>query len=138
MGTRTERAREWGALPGWLPVVSRGLATVMKGRQVFARVGPRQAFERDRRLARVLAFLAALVTVAVSLLGAGPASAMAPPSTYDTAAYVYDASSRLSTPHASAAVGGSPVASAEVSWVSSVLSGGFGVAANAGAELCPA
>lgn len=81
-----------------------------------------------------LAVLAALLTVAVSVLGAAPASAVAPPSTYDTAVYAYDASSRLSTPLASAAVRGSPVGSAAVSWVSSVLSGGFGVAANTGAR----
>ena len=86
-----------------------------------------------RLFAARLLVLAGVVLAATTFTSFGSAAAVAavPGSTYDTAAYVYDAPALLSSPSAAATyVRGSPSGPEVVSRVRSVSARGRGVAAN--------
>lgn len=88
------------------------------------------------RPAWVPAVLTAAVVVAIALFTAGPALAGTELSTYDAAAYTYDAPARLSSPDtAPKDARGSPPGPGATSWASPVSVGGRGVAANSGRGL---
>lgn len=80
---------------------------------------------------RVLALLVALLTLAASLLGVGPVSAVTPTYGYETASYVYDAPTRSSSPD-TVATGAAvpPSGPVAVSCGSPVFARDRGVAAN--------
>lgn len=83
---------------------------------------------RRTSLARLAAALVCVLSGAVGLLAAAPMFAMA--TTYDTAAYAYDAPARLSSPDTVATdARGSPSGPGVGSWVSTVSVGDDGVAA---------
>jgi hypothetical protein len=85
---------------------------------------------RDSWRARALGFVAAVLVVAVSLLGAGSAAAEMAVSHYDTAAYTYDAPAQPSSPDTMTTyVRGSPLGPGAVSWGRSVSVRACGVAA---------
>jgi len=82
--------------------------------------------------------LAAMLAFAFGLLGASPASAVTPPSTYDGATYTYDASSSLSMQDVAApSPRGSPAGPLGASWEGSVSLARCGVAANTAGEARP-
>jgi len=85
-------------------------------------------------LGRLAAGLAA-VAVVIGLFAAATVSAEATDYTYDTVAYNYDTTVRLSAPHAPVEAGLiSPAGPGAASGVSGVSSGRFGVAANGGVD----
>ena len=83
--------------------------------------------------------LAAMLAFAFGLLGASPASAVTPPSTYDTATYTYDSPSSLSMQDVAApSPRGSPAGPLGASWEGSVSLARCGVAAETGGEAASA
>lgn len=84
----------------------------------------------------VPSLMAALLAIVSVIFGSAPASAAPAPCSYDTVAYTYDATARLSAPYALVEAGtGCPAGSGAASWVSPVSSGRFGVAANTAADV---
>lgn len=93
--------------------------------------GHRSGPERPCRARSVLALVAPVLAVVVSVLAVGPTTAVVPPPPFGTVGYTYDALARFLSPDTAAShVRGSPLGPEATSWVSPAFVRDRGVAAN--------